>query len=228
MRKNSLFTKIVFFIGCVVFSTAAHAVDGDALLNTFLASQKEVKTWSADFVQTRTSPSFTRPLKATGYVWFSAPNKFHWELGNPPQTIAVRSEDEMMVIYPKLKRVEKYPLNGKAVGQWKDMMALLETGFPRDRAELESRFKIVGITGNEEMAEVSLEPKAANARKMMPLFKIGFSAKDRALRATEMQFADGSTMRNDFKDGKLNEVLDEKLFTPKLEADYKIIELLKK
>ena len=34
-------------------------------------------------------------------------------------------------------------------------------------------------------------------------------------------------MRNDFKNPELNPKLDESLFTPKLESDYKIVEPLK-
>ena len=227
--RPTLPAAVVVVCFCIfVLFTSAHAADTNALLNSFLDSQKKVTTWSADFVQTRTSKSFTRPLTSSGHVWFAAPNKFHWELGQPAQTIAVRSEDEMLVIYPKLKRVEKYPLNAQAAGQWKDMMALLETGFPRDRAELESRFQIRSITVTGNLAEVAMEPKSSSARKMMPLFKIGFSPTDFSLRATEMQFADGSTMRNDFKEGKINETFDEKLFAPKLDADYKVVEPLKK
>lgn len=220
----------LFAVCALLFVSALslRAADPNELLNGFLTTQKGVKTWSADFLQTRTSKSFARPLTASGRVWFSAPNKFHWELGQPAQTIAVRTADEMLVIYPRLKRVEKYPLNEKAAGQWKDMLALLEAGFPTDRVELESRFKIGEVRVVNDLAEVNLEPKSSSARKMMPRFTIGFSPNDFSLRATEMQFADGSTMRNDFKSGRINETLDSELFAPKIESDYKLIEPLKK
>ena len=37
----------------------------------------------------------------------------------------------MLLLYPRLKRVERYPLNTTDAGPWKDMMALLDAGFPR-------------------------------------------------------------------------------------------------
>ena len=43
-----------------------------------------------------------------------------------------------------------------------------------------------------------------------------------------LQFADGSTMRNEFSAATLNGKLDERLFTPELGADYKLVEPLKK
>jgi outer membrane lipoprotein-sorting protein len=222
--RVKLFSLLNLLFACLF---SAQAADSDELLNRFLESQKKVKTWSADVTQTRTSKSFSKPLIATGKVWFSAPNRFHWELGQPPQTVAVRTKDEMFVIYPRLKRAEKYPLDTKAAGQWKDMMSLLDAGFPQGRTQLEAQFKIVGITVNNEMAEMILEPRSSSARKMMPQFKIGFSTNDFTLTATEMQFADGSTMRNDFKNGKVNETIDPSLFEPKLGSDYKVVEPMK-
>ena len=61
---------------------------------------------------------------------------------------------------------------------------------------------------------------------MMPQIKIGFSTKDFSLRSSELQFADGSTLRNDYKNAELNPKLDESLFTSKLNSDYKISEPL--
>src|SRR5262245_46490223 len=97
--------KLFFLFAFVrVFSGQILAADTNEVLNSFLASQTKIKTWSADFVETRTSKSFVQPLTAEGHVWFSAPDRFHWELGQPPQTIAVRQPEQMLVIYPKMKR----------------------------------------------------------------------------------------------------------------------------
>ena len=62
---------------------------------------------------------------------------------------------------------------------------------------------------------------------MMPQIKIAFAIKDFSLRATELEFADHSTMRNDFKNPKLNEKVDERSFAPILDNNFKIVEPLK-
>ena len=76
------------------------AANADSVLAAWLNAQTNVQTWSASVIQTRALKSLTRPLTATGHVWFAAPNRFRWELGDPPQTIAVRQADQMLVIYP--------------------------------------------------------------------------------------------------------------------------------
>lgn len=228
MKANYLYWKnVALVVALVALTCSASAADTNALLNAWLDAQAKVQTWQADVTQTRTLKSFTRPLTAKGRVWFQAPDKFHWELGQPPQTIAVRGTDQMLVIYPRLKRVEKYPLNATLSAQWKDMMDLLQTGFPKNRTELESRFNITAVNVNGDLCEVVLEPKSSSARKMLPHFKLMFSTNDQSMQATEMQFADGSTMRNDFHNTKTNIPLDESLFAPKIPSDYKVVEPMK-
>ncbi|MDB6028614.1 MAG: LolA family protein [Verrucomicrobiales bacterium] len=229
MRRTAGCLRSLLVLLFVVLILPLRAADNDGLLDSFLDAQKKVQTWSAEFVQTRTTKALVRPTTAKGRVWFSAPNQFRWELGNPPQTIAVRRSNEMLIIQPRLKRVEKYPLDAKAAGQWKDMMAILDSGFPRERAALESQFKIISVVVTDGKAEVVLQPKSSSARKMMPLFKIGFSTKDFSMTSTEMQFGDATeTMRNDFEKPKVNEALDEQLFSPVIGTDYKVTEPLKK
>jgi outer membrane lipoprotein-sorting protein len=136
----------------------------------------------------------------------------------------VRGPEEMLVIYPRLKHAERYPLAGDQAGQWRDVMKLLEAGFPRSQAEMEAQYNILAQRVTDDVCELTLQPRSATARKMMPQIKIGFSTKDSSLRSTELQFADGSIMRNDFKNAELNPQIDDSLFSPKLESDYKISE----
>jgi outer membrane lipoprotein-sorting protein len=213
---------------CLCFAVNIFAADTDALLTRWLNSQTNIQTWSADFTQTRMLKSLTQPLLASGRVWFVEPDRFRWELGSPPQTIAIRNDDAMKIIYPKLKRAEVYPLNNSEAGQWRDALALLQAGFPRNRTELESQFRILSGTVANQNCEVTLQPKSTAARRMMPQIKIAFRTNDFSLCATELQFADGSTMRNDFTNATLNLKFDETLFAPQIGTDFKIIEPLKK
>jgi outer membrane lipoprotein-sorting protein len=196
-------------------------------VSSWLAAQANIQTWSADFIQTRSFKTLTQPLKESGHVWFAAPNRFRWELGHPVKTMAVRAPKEMLLFYPRLKRVERYPLT-EAAGPWREAMGLLEAGFPRSQAEMESRFDIQSQRMNGTQCELVLQPKSAAARKMMPQIAITFDTKNAALLATELEFADGSKMRNDFSNPVLNPKLDDSMFSPEIPADYKVVEPLKK
>jgi outer membrane lipoprotein-sorting protein len=223
--RISSFTFLCSFLG--VFGWQPPACGASSVLGAWLSSQTNIQTWSANVIQTRTLKSLTEPLTATGRVWFAAPDRFRWELGEPPRTIAVRRADEMLILYPNLKRVEKYPLAGDGAGPWRETLALLEAGFPRSKAELESRFRVMGEQAIHGIHEVTLQPRSASARRLIPQIRIAFGIDDFSLRATELEFADGSMMRNDFTNGVLNPRLDESLFAPHLDPTFKVIEPLK-
>jgi outer membrane lipoprotein-sorting protein len=204
------------------------AADERSLVPLWLSAQTNLQTWSADVVQTRSLKTLVQPLTAEGHVWFAAPNRFRWEIVTPSPTIAVRQPEQMLVIYPKLKRAERYPLTTEQPGPWKDTLSLLEAGFPRSQSELQARFKVLSESISNAVCEVVLQPRSISARRMMPQIKIAFGTNDFTLRATELQFADGSTMRNDFSNTKLNPQLNESLFTPELGSDFKVVEPMKR
>jgi outer membrane lipoprotein-sorting protein len=228
-RRRPARAACAFAFLCAVLSGAQPAVaETNSLLVSWLNVQTKVHSWSADLIQTRRLKSLTQPLTATGHVWFEAPNRFHWEIGRPAQTIAVREPDQMLVIYPRLKRAERFPLTGGQTGPWRDVLALLEAGFPRSQADLERQYELVSQTVTNQLCEITLQPKSADARRMIPQLKIDFATNDYSLRATELEFADGSTLRNDFTNIVLNPEVDRALFAPKLEGDYKVVEPFKR
>jgi outer membrane lipoprotein-sorting protein len=224
--------KLNFAFLCVLLPFCSNVEVLAAPLNpavsSWLNAQTNVKTWTADFLQTRSLKSLTQPLIAKGHVWFAAPNRFRWELGNPAQTIAVRATNEMLVIYPRLKRVERFPLSGVQAGPWKDALALLEAGFPRDAEQLDSQYNILDQVVQDPVVKLVLQPKSAAARRMMPQIQIEFDRRDLALHATELQFADGSILRNDFSNAVLNPPVTAEQFAPAIPPDYKVVEPLKK
>ena len=175
-------------------------------------------------MQTRTLKTLVQPLVATGHLWFSPPNQFRWELGNPAQTIALRHGDEMFVIYPRLKRAEHYPLGASAPREWRDAMSLLDAGFPRTRKEFDAQFQIQSLTETNGRWLVALQPRSGAARQVMPELRVSLTTNDFSLAGTELVFVDGSRMRNEFTNTVANAAVDENLFQWKPPADFKVTE----
>lgn len=200
---------------------------GNTILDRWLAAQSDVKTWTADCTQTRSLKTLAQPLVATGRVWFAAPDRFRWELGQPAQTIAVRRGDQMWISYPRLKRAEHYDLSGKKTGPWRDALALLEAGFPQSREQLDKQFKVAGITATNEVWTLTLQPNSSLARRFISEVGVTLGTNACALLATELTFADGSRMRNDFTHAVLNPTIDESLFNPPVDATFTVTEPLK-
>jgi outer membrane lipoprotein-sorting protein len=215
-----------FFFLWTLLPYALLAAPDSQVLDNWLHVQATVKTWAADFKQTRELKALTEPLVATGKIWFAAPGRFRWEIIKPVPTIAVREEDELLIIFPRLKRAEKYSLTKLRQGQWKDLMGLLDTGFPRSQSEFDERFhvrEIAPIPGGDRML---IDPKSALVKKYMPELTIDISEPDSMLMATAMKFIDGSVLKNEFTHPQMNPKIDDALFHPQLGAEYKITEPL--
>ncbi|MDB6059035.1 MAG: LolA family protein [Verrucomicrobiales bacterium] len=222
------FTRLgVIAVLFTMFSNFAHAEDLAPAVVKWLEAQSKIHTWTADFTQTRTLKSLTQPLTARGKISFAEPNQFRWELGSPAQTIAVRAPQELLILYPRLKRVERFSLAGQQTGQWRDALALLEAGFPRSRTALEAQYNILSQRFDGDICRLSLQPKSVAARRMMPQIEVDFDTKENLLRGTELEFADGSTMRNDFSNIVTNPKIDQRLFSPPIPDNYKVIEPMK-
>lgn len=213
---------LLVFVHCA----ATCAADTNAVLNGWLAAQTNFHTWQADFTQTRTLKTLTQPLVASGHLRFATPNRFRWELLTPSQTIALRDTDQMWVIYPALKRAERYPLDAKTPGEWRDALSLLEAGFPRNRADLETRFRIVSLTETNGSWQLALQPASTFAKKLMKQITVGLATNDFALTSTELTFVDGSKMRNDFTNAVMNPKFDETVFQWRPGVDFKVTEPL--
>jgi outer membrane lipoprotein-sorting protein len=192
-------------------------------VKSWLAAQGKIRAWSADLVQTRTLQSLAEPLTASGRLWFEAPGRFHWELGRPPQSIAISTRTNLLIIYPRLKRVESMALGAEQTGPWRSALDMLQAGFPRTEAELVERYNILSQTVTGDVCHLQLQPRAESFRRMLPQMEIDLDTKNNLLRGTELQFADGSRMRNDFTNIVLNPTLDETIFTPVIPPDYTVV-----
>lgn len=196
---------------------------GGEEIGRWLAAQTNLTTWSAAFRQTRHLKAFTEPLISTGRVWFAAPGSFRWELGGaPPQSIAIGAGGRLSLVYPRLKRAETYDLGGEGErSPWRDSLALIQVGFPRSLEEVEGQFRVLRVAKVEAGEVIGLEPRAAGTRRWIPEIEITIGPGGN-LMATELIFADGSRMRNDFMEARHNPPLDPGLFDAKPPEGFKV------
>src|ERR1035437_7633644 len=214
---------ILFIFATVV----SHAADYDAQFNKWFEVQTNLQSWAGDFTQTRSLKVLAQPLVSAGKVWVK-PGEFRWELGQPVQTIVLRRPDQLLIVYPRLKRAEKYPLDGVPSGPMKDALSLLDASLPRDRATMEQNFRLLSATETNSILQMTLQPRSDSARKFIGEIVIGFHTNDFTIAVTEMKFADGSSLRNDFTNVVLNVPIEPKMFTVELPLDYTVVEPLKK
>lgn len=201
------------------------ANDADIVLHDWLAAQTNLQTWSAEFVQTRFLKVLVQPLVSTGRVWFARPNRFRWELGQPVQTLAARDEDRLLLIYPRLRRVERIELRTTHQGPLGEALNLLDAGFPKDRADFDSRFRLRALVRTNDAWRLDLQPASPAARRWMPLIALTLNATNFDLVANELSFTDGSRLRNDFRATVHNEVFPPETFRPAIDPGFQMVDL---
>jgi outer membrane lipoprotein-sorting protein len=156
-----------------------------------------------------------------------SPNRFRWELGEPAHTIAIQTGEELVIIYPRLKQMERFPSKDITDPAWRQVMALLKVGFPRDSQSFFASYKLLSIRQSDKAWQFEVQPAAVEARKLLAKIRIEVSSDNLALRATELDFADGSRMRNQFSRHRLNSEVDEALFEVPMDKEYHVVYPLK-
>jgi outer membrane lipoprotein-sorting protein len=229
-RSTTILALLAVGLLVLSFSLRARAEPASAreFLTAWLDQQEKIKTWSADVVQIRKLKSLVRPLKSRGRVWFLQPNRFRWQLGDPPRTIAVRKDNELLIIYPRLKQVERFAADVAADPAWRQALALLEVGFPSNADAFFARYQLVSTTQFKKSWRFELRPTAEEARRLLDRVTVEVHKRDFALLATELVFPDGSTMKNLFIHRRLNPDLDETLFDFEIEEGYTVVNPLQK
>ncbi len=194
--------------------------EAQAALDGWLARQSEIQSWTAAVVQTRHLRSLAKPLESSGRVWFARPNQFRWQLGEPARTVAVRSGEELVITYPRLRQVERYSLGAEIAPMWRYVLDLLELGFPSDAESFHERYELTEATSKDGVWAFRLRPSAEEARTLLEAVRIEVSETDLRLVSTELIFPDGSRMKNRFSELRIDPPLEPALFEAEVGEDW--------
>ena len=178
----------------------------------WIARQEEFRSVQADFTQTRALRALRSPVAIPGRIWFNTPNSLRWELGDPAKTIVLRKGDTYLLVQPAKKKAQRLSAakigpEGGAKG-----FAMMEFPLASDFAEFQRKFEVLGVKTGDTRCDLDLLPRDAQARKFLSALKIAFDTTTGHLISFEMVTRDGSSMRNDFTNVRLNPKIDRRVF----------------
>jgi len=226
VTKRSRIRSIVGATVSVTLLLIAPARAADEALSAWLDYQVGIETWAADVTQTRKLRALVRPLVAEGRVVFAQPKRFRWQLGDPPRTVAVGTPTGLTVAYPRLKQAERYEYSDAVNPSLRQVLDLLEVGFPSSAEAFHARYELMSTEEGETSWLFALQPRDKDARRLLERVNIEVSADDLGLLSTEFVFPDGSSMRNEFADAIVNAPLDDDLFVIEIGDDWEVEEPL--
>lgn len=186
----------------------------------WIAQQSEIRTISADFTQTRSLKTVRKPLVTPGHIWFKSPQHLRWELGDPPKTLVIRKGNEILIITPAEKKVKRM-LASEMSGPESQIFGMMDFTNIRSLEEFQRQFEILSVKPSGDQCELELKSKSPSA-KFLSKLRLRFSTSSGVVLTLEMNFKDGSFMRNDFNNVRVNGSVEEGKFSQDL-AGYEVV-----
>jgi len=181
-------------------------------IKKWIARQDDFHNVQADFTQTRALRALRSPVVTPGHLTFATPNSLRWELGEPAKTIVIRKGDTYLLIQPAKKKAERTSAGNIGQEGGAKGFAMMEFPLATDFAEFQKKFEILAVTTEGDRCHLEVLPRDAQARKFLSALKIDFDTKTGHMIAFEMATRDGSSMRNEFTNVRVNQKIDRRAF----------------
>jgi outer membrane lipoprotein carrier protein len=178
----------------------------------WLVRQDELRSVQADFTQTRALRALRSPITTPGRMWFATPDLLRWELGEPAKTIVVRKGDTYFLIQPARKKVERYKADSVAKKGGTMGFAMMNFPLAKDFADFNRQFETLTVRVADNRCHLEILPRDAQAKKMLEAIKIDFDTNSGHLLSFELATRDGSSMRSDFANVRMNQKFDRRVF----------------
>ena len=198
--------------GGVLFAVPPGPAPDLSPLKTWFAAQKDVRSVTADFTQTRTLRALRSPLTSKGRLWLRAPDWFRWELGDPPKTIIIGTPGGLTIIQPEKKSAKRKPLAspGGAMDSEAFGMMLFPGGGSFD--DFQRRVQVLALETSGPDCHLEMLPRDAQAARRLSAIKWDFNTATGHWLRLEIVTRDGSSILNEFRNVELNRKIDKGLF----------------
>jgi len=195
-----------------VITTSSNAQEVSALdtqpLVRFLAAQASIHTLTADFLQERELPTLNKPLKVHGRMWIKHPDHFRWQIGNPVQSILLRTPESLRFIDVENHKSKNLNPRSKRASQFMLMLSQI----PDTLEAFEQKFEIRSTVRQKDIYKVTLAPQQHQMRAHVPWMILHIDTTTHQLSGFEIFTKDKSVIRTFFDNVKINPDIDNDQF----------------
>ena len=177
------------------------------------AAQSNVKSLSADFTQIRALRTLRSPLLIKGKLWFQSPNEFRWELGTPPKTILIGTQQGIIIIHPSKKQAEKRPPSSSA-GSLSDSSILGMMHMPGEGniEDFQKKMQVLSINTSGSRCHIQMLPKDPAEARGLASINFDFDQVTGHWLSFELVTRDGSSLINEFSNVRINPIIPREVF----------------
>ena len=213
MNSFSTVMAVVAALCGVAPVARAAPVPDRSTLESWIAAQKPVQRVVVELTQERFLKGLRKPLAATGRLWLDRRGLMRWQMGDPPKTIALYKDREVMVIKPEKKTVEKRTLGAEGDPQGEMERSFLRSGLPDSVESIEKFFRIGETTRANGLATVRLTPRDAQTGTVLLAVDLLIDEAKMQLSGYDVSFRDGSVIKTSFTALRINPPADESVFS---------------
>ena len=201
------------FIALAAATQLSAAAAMDLLpVKRWIIRQNDLHAVTADFTQTRSLAALRSPLQSKGRLWFISPDSFRWELGSPAKLIALRTRETIYLIQPAKKRAERSAVSATNQSVGGLGLGMMNIPFASDFANFQKQYETLAISTDGTCCHLALLPHDPQARKMLTSLQLDFNTTNGHLLSFEITTRDGSSLRNDFSNVKINTKINPSVF----------------
>lgn len=183
-----------------------------APLEDWLREQASIRSLTADFIQERTLPALSKPVRTSGRLSFVHPGRMRWELGDPASTIAVSDGETATLIDVEKRRARQIDADSPRARPF----TLLGHGAFRSSESFHEVFEPVESRVTKGIYQLTVRPRDRSLRRHLPWLYLDIDPSRNELRALTVLLEDETRIRTVFTAHQRNPRVDPALFKPDL------------
>lgn len=191
-----------------------------AALEKWFAAAAKVKTVQADFEQLRKLKSVRTPLRKQGRMWMDKKSAlFRWQIGDPPEVLAIRGRDGGMTVFDSKKK-EAYVWSREALEAEEKQgrgqgFAMLNSMQNASLADFDKGFELAAWktdATNPDLWHFDWKFRDGTISLFVLRLAVTVNTSDGSMHAFTLHMRDGSSMGTVIRSHKLNESIPVDIF----------------
>ncbi len=212
--RRLLLTLGAFYALCPFLRpTTAQAEPNWPALESWIARQQTVRTLQGEFTQTRRLPTLRIPSRTPGKIWFEDNGSFRFQLGEPPETIAVRQGNVLTLIDKKADTTRT--IDESNAGPETQQLMLMRFPVTDSLEEFRELFNVTRMAESGDRTALDLTPREAQATKYIKELNLEYETATGILTKFNVELANGGGLETKFTKVEVNHPLPKGIFEAK-------------
>jgi outer membrane lipoprotein carrier protein len=188
--------------------TLQHLQADNAALDAWLKHQTSVTSLDAAFTQERKIPALKNLTSTPGRLYFSKPDKFRYQLGNPMETLVISDGTNLTFVDVTNKVTRSTSVNSPQAARF----SLLSGKAFSSPEQFYVAFEVIADSVTQGIHQYTLKAKDRKTQTQIPWVFLDIDISKNELRAIELELQDKSRLRTIFQNPRFNSKLEDSIF----------------